>query len=83
MSVTSLNALMTPVTDCLDVPSLEALVKLRASPEAQARMDWLAAQAREGLLSTEEKAEYESCVMFGNFLGILQSKAQKKLNAAA
>ncbi len=45
-------------------------------------MDWLAGRANERLLTKEERAEYESCVMFTNFLGVLQSKARKKLNTA-
>jgi hypothetical protein len=42
-------------------------------------MDWLAGRANEGLLTEDERSEYLSCAMFANFLGILQSKARKKL----
>lgn len=72
---------MSPVTACLDDSSLRALVELRAAPEAARRMEWLAERANEGQLTTEERSEYESCVMFANFLGVLQSKARQKLRA--
>lgn len=44
-------------------------------------MAWLAGRANEGLLTTDERAEYESCILFANFLGVLQSKARRKLEA--
>jgi hypothetical protein len=81
MNATTLDALMSPVTDCLDSASLQALAKLRAGPESEQRMAWLAGRANEGELTPAERAEYESCVMFANFLGVLQSKARRKLNA--
>jgi hypothetical protein len=82
MSSDALDELMSPVAACLDTRSLQALVELRADPAAAARMEVLAEKANEGLLTEEEQSEYESCVMFANFLGILQSKALKKLRAA-
>jgi hypothetical protein len=82
MSSETLDDLMSPVAACLDTRSLEALVELRAEPAAVARMEELAQKANEGLLTEGEQSEYESCVMFANFLGILQSKALKKLKAA-
>lgn len=83
MNATSLDSLMAPVAGCLDTPSLQALVNLRASAEAGQRMQWLASRANEGSLTDEERGEYESCVMFANFLGVLQSKARRKLSEAA
>ena len=82
MIATSLDAMMSPVTDCLDTNSLRALSELRASPEAAERVAWLAGRANNGALTPDERAEYESCVLFANFLGVLQSKARKKLQPA-
>ena len=81
MNTSSLDSLMSPVADCLDRPSLEALVNLRASPDAAMVMHRLAERANEGLLTDEERREYESCILFTNFLGILQSKARRRLAA--
>lgn len=81
MSTTTLDSLMSPVTDCLDVASLRALVELRATPVAAERVAWLADRANEGRLTPAERTEYESCIQFANFLGVLQSKARRKLTA--
>jgi hypothetical protein len=79
MSTTTLDSLMSPVTDCLDAASLRALVQLRATPAAEERIAWLAERANEGQLTPTERAEYESCILFANFLGVLQSKSRRKL----
>ena len=79
MSIATLDMLMTPVANCMDLPSLQALVALRADPSSAERVAWLASRANEGALSSDERAEYESCVLFASFLGVLQSKARKKL----
>ena len=82
MTAMSLDLLMSPVAECMDAVSLRALAGLRANPEAAARMEWLAEHANEGSLTEDERSEYESCVMFAGFLGVLQSKARRKLNDA-
>jgi len=74
---------MSPVTNCMDRQSLQALTELRASETASQRMNMLATRANNGEITAEERAEYESCVMFANFLGVLQSKARKKLEEAS
>lgn len=81
MSAPILDTLMTPVAACLNETALRALTELRAAPEAEERMQRLAERANEGTLTPLERAEYESCVMFANFLGVLQSKARKRIQA--
>lgn len=83
MSIMSLDALMSPVAECMDEASLRALIALRATPDAAERVAWLAERVNEGEASVEERAEYESCVMFASFLGVLQSKARRKFQAAS
>ncbi len=82
MSIATLDTLMTPVANCMDQASLQSLVALRADAASAERVAWLASQANEGRLTTEERAEYESCVAFASFLGVLQSKARKRLTTA-
>ena len=79
MNSSGLDQLMSPVADCLDEPSLRALVDLRADPESVQRMAHLAERANEGELTLSERAEYETSVLFASFLGTLQSKARLKL----
>ena len=71
--------MMSSVANCLDRPSLQSIVELRAPPEAEERIEWLADRANEGQLTKEERAEYEGCVRFTNFLSVLQLEARNKL----
>lgn len=64
------------VSACLDRSSAEALLSLRAPEALQERIEWLATQNTEGLLSTPERDEYESVVRVGNFVAILQARAR-------
>ena len=82
MKPTSLDAMMSSLVNCLDRPSLQSIVELRASPEAEERVEWLAERANEGQLTKEESAEYGRCIQLSSFLGILQSKARNKLRGA-
>lgn len=79
----AMESMLACVTDTLEVSALKALVEMRASAEAAERMQWLAERANEGLLTEEERHEYDSAISFGNFLGLLQSKARLKLKSAA
>jgi hypothetical protein len=79
----AMESMLSSVADTLDVNALKALVEMRASVEAAERMDWLAERANEGLLTEEERHEYHSAISFGNFLGLLQSKARLKLKSVA
>ena len=79
----AMESMLASVTDTLEASALKALVEMRASAEAAERMQWLAERANEGLLTEEERHEYDSAISFGNFLGLLQSKARLKLKSAA
>ena len=52
------------------------LLNVHADEALQARIDVLADRCDEGLLTDEERAEYETYVRFGNFIAILQAKAR-------
>ena len=71
--------MMSSLASCLDGPSLQSVVDLRAPPEAEERVEWLAERANEGQLTVEEHSEYESFIRFSNFVGILQAEARKRL----
>ncbi len=76
-----LNELLDPVGRCLTADSAKQIAELRASPQAQARIESLASRSNAGTLSTEEQAEYAAYVSAGNFIAVLQSKARKLLSA--
>lgn len=79
----AMESMLASVTENMEASALKALVEMRASAEAAERMRWLAERANEGLLTEEERHEYDSAISFGNFLGLLQSKARLKLKSAA
>jgi hypothetical protein len=74
-----LDRLLEPVVHTLTPEVARALIRLRADPELQAHMDELAEKCNEGLLSPEEREEYETSVRFGNFIALLQAKARALL----
>lgn len=73
---------MDPVTECLTLDGARRLAGLRADPAVQARIDDLADRCTEGRLSPEERSEYETCVNFIDFIGLLQAKARRLLSSA-
>ena len=77
--ISTLDRLIEPVVRTLTPQVAKAIVDLRADPKLQARMDKLAEKCNEGRLTAHEQEEYETNIRFGNFIGILQSKARRFL----
>lgn len=75
----ALDRLVGPLCDCLTPESARRLVALKADPQLQARVNYLAERSREGLLTSEERAEYGDYVSFGTFIAILKSTARQLL----
>lgn len=75
-STPTIDRLVEPVVRALTPEVARALVKLRADPELQARMDELAEKCNEGQLTPAERDEYETSIRFGNFVAIIQAKAR-------
>jgi len=55
------------------------LVGLRADSATQARVDELADKANEGLLSRDERDEYEAYITANDIIAILQAHARRAL----
>ena len=70
------DRLLEPLSRCIRGEGERELLNLRADTELQARIDALADKCDEGLLTPEERTEYETYVRFGNFVAILQAKAR-------
>jgi hypothetical protein len=73
----TLDRLVEPVVRTLTPEVAKAIVELRADPEVQARMDELAEKCNEGRLTPDERDEYETNILFGNFIAIIQAKARR------
>jgi hypothetical protein len=78
---TVLDDLLDPLSRCLDAESARRLVELRVAPPVQERIDTLAELANEGLLSDDERAEYEALINAADFISILKSKASRHLDS--
>ncbi len=70
------DRLLDPLSRCIRGEGERELLNLHADTELQARIDELADKCDEGLLTPEERTEYETYVRFGNFVAILQAKAR-------
>ena len=82
MSTTEmLEQVLDPFVDCLTPEAARKIVALRAEPVVQARLDQLAERANEGLLTPEERAEYEKFRATFHMITLLQSKARRVLTA--
>ncbi len=67
------------LTRCLDAESARRVVELRVAPPVQERIDTLAGRANEGLLTDDERAEYEALINAADFISILKVKARGHL----
>jgi hypothetical protein len=75
----SLGELLDPIARCLTPEVARRITELRPDPAVAARVDVLAAKASEGLLTDDEKREYEGIIDAADIVGILKSKARAVL----
>jgi hypothetical protein len=74
--VGSLERLLRPLRRELSAELADALLRLRADAEAQARYDELAGKNTEHALTAEERAELESLVRANSLLTLLKAEAR-------
>ncbi len=74
-----LTQLLEPIRQCMTLELAQRIAELRASPEAQARLDELADKCNEGVLTPEEAAEYDSYVDAIDLIAVLQAQARDVL----
>lgn len=74
-----LDSLLEPLSLCLDAESSRRVVELHFDPAVQERIDTLAERANDGLLTDDEKLEYEGLVNAADFISILKLKARDRL----
>jgi uncharacterized protein YnzC (UPF0291/DUF896 family) len=61
----------------------EAILRFRAAPELQARIEELAGKSTEGQLTETEKAEYAGYVRANKFIAILQRQARQLIGVTS
>jgi hypothetical protein len=74
-----LDRILESVSECLTPEAARKLVELRADAATQQRVDELADKNTEGLLTPEERDEYDAYVRASTFIAILQAKARANL----
>ena len=78
-NTTVLDRFLDPVASILTPEVARRLVEFRADAATQSRLDELAANSNEGLLTPEERAEHESFVSAIDFVTLLQIRARQTL----
>ena len=76
-----LDELLDPFSQCLDAESARRVAEFRIAPRVQARMDVLAGRVNEGVLTEDERAEYEALIDATDFISILKLKAERNLRS--
>jgi hypothetical protein len=71
-----LERLLNPVSASLNEEAARKLIGLKADPKVNSRVKKLARKCNEGKLTAEEQAEYETYVLAGDFIALLQAKAR-------
>jgi hypothetical protein len=78
-----LDQLLDPFAQCLDAESARRVIEFGISPAVQERVSELAERANSGVLSDDERADYETLVNAADFIAILKLKAQRRLTSNA
>jgi len=76
-----LDGLLGPLSRCLDAESARRVIEFRVDSAVQKKVDSLAERANEGLLSEDERTEYEALVNATDFISILKLKASYQLDS--
>ena len=71
-----LDRILEPVSSSLNEEAAKKLVSLRADRKTQARVTKLADKCTEGVLTPEERHEYEMYLMANHFIAILKAKSR-------
>ncbi|MDZ4851507.1 MAG: hypothetical protein SGI77_19630 [Pirellulaceae bacterium] len=74
-----LDQMLEPVTSVMSREFAESLLKLKADPTLQARVEDLRRKANEGTITVEEASEYKDFVEAVDVLSILQAMARQTL----
>lgn len=73
-AATGLDGLLEPLSLCFDAESARRLVAFRIHPQVQARMEVLGELANEGLLTAEDRSEYEALINAADFSPVVSHR---------
>ena len=78
-AATALDGFLDPLSRCLAAESARRVVELRVAPPVQQRIDTLAERANDGVLTSDESAEYEALIDAADFISVLKVTARQQL----
>ena len=81
-TVSALDKMLDPMARCLTSEVAQRIVEFRIDPDVESRVESLAEKANDGLLSDEERIEYQGYVDAADFIAIFKSKARRMLSAS-
>jgi hypothetical protein len=74
-----LDQLLDPLALRLDAESAQRVIEFGIAPAVQQRVSALAERANEGVLTEDERIDYETLINAADFIAILKLKAQRRL----
>ena len=81
MSTALIDELLDPLTLCLDAESAKRIADFQIAPSLQDRLNLLAERANEGVLTNNERIDYEALINVSDFVSIIKLKAQRLLKS--
>jgi hypothetical protein len=80
-SIDVLNDLLEPLSRCLDAESARRVAEFRVAPNVEEKIRVLAERANEGLLTEDERADYEAVINTADIISILKLKTERHLKS--
>jgi hypothetical protein len=77
----ALNLYMDSLSRCLDAESARRLAEFRVAAPVQERVDVLAERANEGLLTDDERSEYDALISVSEFVTHLRLRTLRNLES--
>lgn len=81
MSLTLLDQIIEPFAQCMTQEAAERVAALRADAATQSRLDELADKANLGVLTDEERTDYDRLLAMIHFVSLLQARARRLLRS--
>lgn len=76
-----LDELLDPFAHCFDTASAQRVAEFRVSRSVQEKVSILAEKANEGVLTEDERTEYEALINATDLIAILKLKARRSLSS--
>ena len=81
MTSTLLDQLIEPFAECLTTDAARKIAAMKADEALQGRVDELASKANQGMLTDDERAEYDRYLAAFHFVTVMQAKARRLLDS--